>query len=558
MVKRFTDLTPLPAPSQHLGSGPRRYQHPVYVEQQAPCNHSCQAGEDIRGWLALAQTGAYQDAFNKLVEINPFPAIHGRVCYHPCESACNRNALDATVSIHAVERFLGDLALTQGWPLPMPVKSTGKRVLVVGAGPAGLSAAYHLARQGHTVEIHESGNVAGGMMMFGIPAYRLPRDLLQAEISRVLAVGVTLRLNQRVDDVLTARDEGRFDAVFVGIGAHLSKKSELPASDAVKVLDALQLLKGAESHADQPLLGRKVVVYGGGNTAMDSARTAKRLGADDIMIVYRRDRAHMPAHAFELEEALAEGVQMRWLTAIHDLEPYRLQVEQITLDAHGKPQPTGVYEEVPADALVLAIGQESDAAFLKQVPGIVFDRQGLLAVDAQWMTGHAGIFAGGDMVTSTRTVTHAVGLGRKAANAMHAWLMAGNSAADSSENNPADKSHGPKQKMAGHAALHLPLFTDTAIAEQPHRSIAERTHDFGEIVGGLNEAQARYEAQRCLSCGKCYECDNCFAACPQQAIVKLGKGKFYDIDLDRCTGCAVCFEQCPCHAIEMQPEASNE
>lgn len=497
----------------------------------------------MRGWLALAQAGQYELAWRHLIEINPFPAVLGRVCYHPCESACNRQTLDETVSIHAVERFLGDLALHEGWALPPAGISTGKRVLVIGAGPAGLSAAYQLARLGHQVEIHEAGPVAGGMMVFGIPAYRLPRDVLAAEIARLETLGIRLVLNARVDDVLQVKSSGRFDAVFVGIGAQLAKKSDIPATDAVRVMDALGLLKDAES-AGQPLLGRRVVVYGGGNTAMDSARSAKRLGAYDIMVVYRRDRAHMPAHAVEIEEALAEGVQIRWLTSIHDLASQGLEVERITLDEQGKAQPTGEFEQLPVDALILAIGQEADTAFLKTLPGVVFDREGLLAVDAQWMTGCAGVFAGGDMVTRERTVTNAVGLGRKAAHAMHAWLMQQTLTPDI------------RRPLVTPDMLHLPVFTDVPTWPQPMREASSRTGDFGEIIGGLTTEQARHEAQRCLSCGQCYECDNCFAACPQKAIIKLGKGKRYEIDLNRCTGCAVCFDQCPCHAIDMQPEST--
>lgn len=541
MAHRISDMTPVVNPFHHPGSGPLRQRHPIYVELHAPCQHACQAGEDMRGWLGFAQRGEYEQAWRYLVEVNPFPAIHGRVCYHPCETACNRQALDETVSIHAIERFLGDLAISEGWALPAASTTTGKRVLVVGAGPAGLSAAYHLWRLGHQVEIHEAANVAGGMMVFGIPAYRLPRDVLEAEIERLQSAGIRLVLNARVDDVLQAKAAGNFDAVFVGIGAQLAKKSDIPATDAVRVMDALGLLKDAD-RAGKPLLGRKVVVYGGGNTAMDSARTAKRLGAYDTTIVYRRDRAHMPAHAFEIDEALAEGVQIRWLAAIHDVGSHALEVERITLDEHGRPHATGEFEQVPTDALVLAIGQEADTAFLKKIPGVEFDADGLLSVDTQWMTGYEGVFAGGDMVTREHTVTNAVGLGRKAAYGIHTWLA------------QQTLQPVPIPRRVTLDMLHLPVFNDAPVLPQPKRDASSRAQDFGEIIGGFSPEQARYEAQRCLSCGKCYECDNCFAACPQKAIIKLGKGKHYQIDLDRCTGCAVCFDQCPCHAIEMQTE----
>ncbi|MCP4997039.1 MAG: FAD-dependent oxidoreductase, partial [Gammaproteobacteria bacterium] len=288
------DLTTAPDLTKHAqGTGAFRTQKPVYVDQLPPCNHACPAGEDIQAWLDLAQAGEFQKAWQKLIESNPLPAIHGRVCYHPCEDACNRAYRDSTVSIHAIERFLGDMALKEGWKPEYEPKPEGGRVLVIGAGPSGLSAAYHLTRLGHTVEIYEAGPVAGGMIHFGIPAYRMPRDELEAEIQRIRDIGVEIRLNHRVEDVLVEKETGNFDAVFVAVGAHISKKIDIPSRDAGRILDAVSFLKSVENR--EPLkLGRRVAIYGGGNTAMDAARTAKRLGVDEALIIYRRDRASMP------------------------------------------------------------------------------------------------------------------------------------------------------------------------------------------------------------------------------------------------------------------------
>jgi NADPH-dependent glutamate synthase beta subunit-like oxidoreductase len=533
------DMTPAVDLTLHHGTGPYRTRQPQYVALKPPCNHACPAGENIQAWLALAQAGDYRRAWETLVADNPLPATHGRVCYHPCETACNRSELDAAVSIHAVERFLGDMAMAERWTVPV-APATGKRILIVGAGPSGLSAAYHLARLGHQVEIREAGPMPGGMLHFGIPAYRLPRDGLLAEIDRIERMGVRIVLNHKVTDLLVERDAGRFDAVFVAIGAHVGKHAEIPARDAVKVLDAVALLRQTAT-GDAPLLGRRVVVYGGGNTAMDAARSLKRLGADEALIVYRRDRAHMPAHGFEADEALAEGVKIRWLTTIKEIVGDTLTVERMTIDDKGRPQPTGELETLQADAVVLALGQDSDSDFLRTVPGVEF-KWDTVVVDHQMMTGHPGVFAGGDMVPAERTVTVAVGHGKKAARCIDAWLRG------RTYDKPASA------PVVTFDMLNLPVFSDVDPAVQHHLADKDRVSGFDEVLGGLSEAEARHEAQRCLSCGNCFECDNCYAACPEQAIAKLGPGLGYSVDPAKCTGCGTCFEQCPCHAIEMVAE----
>ncbi len=533
------DLTPVVDLTLHQGAGPFRRRLPHWVSLLPPCNHACPAGENIQAWLAFAQAGDYRRAWETLMADNPLPATHGRVCYHPCETACNRAEMDASVSIHAVERFLGDMATHEGWTVPM-APATGKRVLVVGAGPSGLSAAYHLTRLGHQVEIHEAGPVPGGMLHLGIPAYRLPRADLMAEIGRIESMGVKIALNRKVTDIVAERDTGKFDAVFIAIGAHVSKHAEIPARDAVRVLDAVSLLRET-SLGEKPLLGRRVVVYGGGNTAMDTARSLRRLGADEALIVYRRDRAHMPAHEFEADEALSEGVKIKWLTTIKEIVGDTLTVERMTIDDKGRPQPTGEFDTLKADAVVLALGQDSDSGFLHPVPGVEF-KWDTVVVDRQMMTGHPGIFAGGDMVPAERTVTVAVGHGKKAARCIDAWLRG------ATYEKPASAS------LVSFDMLNLPVFSDVDPAVQRHLTEKDAVSGFEEVLAGLSEAQARHEAQRCLSCGNCFECDNCYAACPEDAITKLGIGQGYSVNPATCTGCGTCFEQCPCHAIEMVAE----
>jgi NADPH-dependent glutamate synthase beta subunit-like oxidoreductase len=536
------DVTPLPDLLHgRVRAGPVRERRPVYVDLLPTCNAGCPAGENIQAWLAHAQAGRHEEAWRELVQDNPFPAIHGRVCYHPCESVCNRANLDSAVSIHSVERFLGDLALERGWRLDPPPTSSGKRVLVIGAGPSGLSAAYHLTRLGHEVEIRDAGAEPGGMMRYGIPSYRMPREILDAELTRITALGVRIICEHRVEDLAAEQREGGFDAVFVAVGAHLSKRVDIPARDAARIVDAVSFLRSVAS-GERPVVGRRVAVYGGGNTAMDAARVARRLGADEALIVYRRTRAQMPAHVEEAEDAEREGVRINWLRTITAFDGPALTVEVMELDESGYPRPTGRFETLAADTVILALGQQTDTAFLREVPGVEFEPDGTVLVSSSLMTGCPGVFAGGDMVPSERTVTVGVGHGKKAARHIDAYLRGAVAASP------------PKHELATFDSLHLWYFGDAARRQQPELAAGERVADFGEVVGGLSEEEATYEARRCLSCGNCFECDGCLGACPEVAVIKLGVGHRYKFDYDRCTGCGACFEQCPVHAIEMVPE----
>ena len=524
--------------ANHTGSW--RTMRPEYVDRLPPCNAACPAGEDIQGWLFHAESGDYENAWRALTANNPLPAIMGRVCYHPCEGACNRGQVDTAVGINSVERFLGDLAIAKGWQFTPPEVETGKRVLVVGAGPAGLSAAYHLRRAGHTVVLRDAGPMAGGMMRFGIPKYRLPRDVIDAEVARITAMGVTLELNSKVDDIEKVMTADRFDAAFLAVGAHIARRAYIPAAGAAKILDAVSLLRSMEGEAP-PLLGRRVVVYGGGNTAIDVARTARRLGAEEAIIVYRRTREKMPAHDFELEEALEEGVSMKWLSTIKNIDGGKLQIEKMALDDKGFPQPTGQFEMLEADSLVLALGQDVDLSLLEEAPGIEIEN-GVVKVGANMMTGRPGVFAGGDMAPSERTVTVAVGHGKKAARHIDAWLRG------------AELQATPKHGLASFDRLNTWYYEDAPATVRPMLEAARRIDSFSEVQGGLDETNALYEARRCLSCGNCFECDNCYGVCPDNAVIKLGPGKRFSIDYDYCKGCGLCAAECPCGAIEMVPE----
>jgi NADPH-dependent glutamate synthase beta subunit-like oxidoreductase len=544
MSRPRSDITLPPDLRQKTGTGPVRLQHPVYIDSIPPCNHACPAGENIQGWLDRAQAGDFEAAWRILVRDNPMPAIHGRVCYHPCESNCNRRQVDDAVSIHAVERFLGDLALQEGWVPEIEAEPSGRKILIVGAGPSGLSAAWHLALMGHQVEIREAGPMAGGMMRFGIPAYRMPRDILDAEVARIEKIGVKIVLDSKVEDILAAKEDGGFDAVFLAIGAHVGKHVDIPARDSGRILDAVSYLASVEK-GEAPKLGRRVAVYGGGNTAMDAARTAKRLGAEEAMIIYRRDREHMPAHESEAIDAESEGIKINWLRTIREIDSTTFQVEVMEVGEDGRPQPTGEIETLEADALVLALGQNVDTSVIERIPEVEMGWDGVVEVGPNMMTGAEGVFAGGDMVPSDRTVTIATGHGKKAAHHIDAWLRGTAYEKETRE---------PRVLFED---LHLRYYTDAQQRQQAMLPPEHRTSDFREVTAGLDPKEARFEAARCYSCRNCFECDGCYGACPEDAIARLGRGKGYEIDYDLCTGCQACVLQCPCNAMEMvSPEVA--
>lgn len=539
------DVTGLPNLLTTTGRvAPVRSRRPIYLDMLPPCNAGCPAGENIQEWLRLIKAGQHEAAWRQLTADNPFPAIHGRVCYHPCETACNRKDLDAAVSIHSVERYLGDLALERGWRFETPSRDSGRRVLIIGAGPSGLSAAYHLRRLGHEVEIHDSADAPGGMMRYGIPEYRLPRDVLDAEVARITDMGVVIRNNTPVTDLLATQVAGRFDAVFVAIGAHLSKRVDIPSADATRMVDAVSFLRDV-AKGERPVIGRRVAVYGGGNTAMDAARVARRLGAEESVIVYRRTVEQMPAHTEERESAEQEGVRMNWLRTITEMGEEDLTVEIMELDEEGRAHGTGRFEKLAADTVILAVGQEADTGFLHAIPGMIFDRDVVRVDPDTLMTNVPGIFAGGDMVPSERTVTVGVGHGKKAARCIDKWLNLDVAPRD------------PKHPLVHLDEMNLWYFGGHTRRVQAEQAPETRVSDFGEIVAGLSPKEAEFEARRCLSCGNCFECDGCYGACPEDAVIKLGPGNRYRFDYERCTGCATCYEQCPVHAIEMIPEGQR-
>ena len=539
-----TDITkPVDLSIHAEGTGPKRFRRPVYVDFMPPCNSACPAGENIQAWMAQAQAGNYFEAFQTLLEDNPFPAIMGRVCVKPCETGCNRNHIDTTVNIHAVERYIGDEAINHKWQVNYSTKFSGKRVLVVGAGPGGLSAAYHLARMGHTVEIFEAGGHLGGLLWTGVPEYRLPKEILDAEIDRIVRMGVKIRLNYKVEDVMTEKETGNFDAVYLAIGAQLIHQEEFEHDDSVYITDAFSFFNEVKS-TTSPYLYKKVVVYGGGKLAMYLSRIIKRFGST-VSVYYPGDKKMMPAYDYETVDALAEGVEVQLLRSISKIEMNKITLETMKVEK-GKAVGTGEFEIIEADVLINANKQETDSGFLRSVADIKVNEDGTVVIDVQRMTGNAGIFAGGDMLPGeNRSATIAIGQGKKAARYMDSYLRR------------QEFIKPDKHPTAGYRKLHMWYKTDAPQKEQDKLAPAVAIKSFDEVISGLSEPEARFEAQRCLSCGNCFECDGCFGACPEAAIIKLGKGNRYKFNYNACTGCAVCYEQCPCHAIEMIPEPVN-
>lgn len=540
MMKKAFAVTLEPSTSLENHTGSWRTLRPINVFKLPPCNKQCPAGENIQQWLYYASEGDYEHAWRILTEENPMPACMGRVCYHTCEGKCNRGFLDESVGINSVERFLGDYALEHKLAFKRPLKETGKKILVVGAGPAGLSAAYHLRRFGHTVHIVEMAKEPGGMMRYGIPIYRLPRNVLDAEIKRIEDMGVTIECSRKIEDIEAEKQNGKYDAVVLGLGACLSTNVNIPQGDTNHILNALKVLGEIETNGDIEI-AKRVAVYGGGNTAVDVARSLRRLGAEPI-IVYRRNRDKMPASEEEMSAAEAEGITVKWLSTIAGATKDTLKIEKMALDETGYPQPTGEFEELPADAVVLAIGQNVDLSTVQKIKGMELKKDSIVINEETMATTIDGIFAAGDCATSDRTVTHAIGMGKNAARSINAYLKG------EVYKKPA------KHEDAKFEDMHPWYYSEAPKTVRPELEAARRSQTFDEVQHGLTEENAIFEARRCLSCGNCMECDNCYGVCPDSAINKLGPGKGYEFNYDYCKGCGVCAQECPCGHITMIPE----
>lgn len=539
--------------------GDHSHKCPVYVRQPPPCTYGCPAGNDIRAWLTLVQhtekrqrswQQSYELAWHAASKTTPFPAVCGRVCPHPCETKCNRSKKeDGAVNIGSFERFIGDYGIRAGLrhkKLTMEIKD--KNVAIIGAGPAGLSCAFQLARRGFPATVFEAFERPGGMMRYGIPPYRLPRDILDAEIEAIVETGVKIVCNTVIGvDKSLDQLASEFDKVFIGIGAHVGLQLGVEGEDAANVFSAVRFLKLINS-GKAVHLGSRVIVVGGGHSALVIARVARRLGSE-VTVLYRRTIVEMPATEEEVHEAMAEGVDIRYLLAPvgirteNDLaaavQCTRMQLGE--LDDTGRSRPIPIensIEEVECTALILAISQRPDWKDAKRY----VSNSGWLVPDENWSIGES-IYAGGDVINPDR-VTTAIGHGRMAAERIAAQL----------EDGPV---HPPQRpEVITEEKLRLAYYEKRKRHKRRWMPVEKRFNGTVEleIDFGISDEQFRSESMRCMSCGLCFECDQCRIFCPQKAISAFPQnpvGEVMYTDYNKCIGCHICALTCPCGYIRM-------
>ncbi len=558
------------SPSLAIKTGTWRYLTPMYVNKLAPCSEACPAGEDVEAVMAFAGEGKFFEAWEKIVQENPFPRICGRVCFHPCETACNRKEFDEPTSINALERFLGDYAYQIGAKFPIPKHKKKEKIAIIGSGPAGLSCAYHLARLGYNVNIYEAQPQLGGMLRYGIPAYRLPKDVLDQEIENILSLGLVWRTNYSLGRDFTWEDLKSFDAIFLATGAWQSLKLRIPGEESGGVISGLEFLKKINMGQEIPV-GERVAVIGGGNTAMDVARAARRLGAKPL-IIYRRSKEEMPAFAEEIAEAEEEGIEFIFLASPSKIISENGEVKGIeclknTLGPPGKdgrPEPLPIANSnflLEVDAVIPAIGEIPDFSFL---PPNLERTSTSLKVKENGATSLPRVFAGGDIIAQPRTVAYAIGSGKKAAMVIDATLKGKKLEEALRLARWGEKGGLSMAYYFSGRQDELPLevvkFNDLNIAYFQHQSRSpkeklpaqERIYNFAEVNLGLNQDKALMEAKRCFNCGVCNLCHNCYLFCPDLAISARPDKQGYEINLEYCKGCCICVAECPRGAISVE------
>ncbi|MFH1373619.1 MAG: NAD(P)-binding protein [bacterium] len=529
---------------------------PQLIEKKPPCGHTCPNHNKIRKALMTISRAedfektyeqALEEAWQIWMETSPFPSVCGRVCPHPCETECNRNALEGTVGINAFERYLGDFALEKKLvPAKLTEEKRSEKIAVVGSGPAGLTCAYHLARRGYPVTVFEAFPKPGGMLRYGIPDYRLPLDILDAEINRIVDMGVELKCGVKIGkDVTLDQLRSEYKAVFVGLGAHSGLMLRAEGEDAENVFTGTDFLHRAND-GESIDVGNKVVVIGGGDTAVDAARVSRRLGAD-VTILYRRTRKEMPAIEAEIEGALEEGVKIEYLAAptkIHN-ENGRATGMVCQRMELGEPDASGRRRPVPIEGDTFDLECSTLIAAISQAPDftgfdILIEGRDWIKIDDNSRTKEDGIYSGGDNVNLGIAIT-AVYHGRRAAEAIHETI--------SGEKLPEE----PTMAVIKTDKMYLAYYEakqPTPVKEMP---VADRLKSLSaEIVTTWSQEETIGEAKRCLSCGECFDCGTCWSLCTDNAIIKpLIKGQPYKVKMEFCNGCKKCAENCPCGYIEM-------
>ena len=553
-------------------TGAWRAQRPFYEEKTSPCSAACPVGNDIAAFIQKITEGDFEGAWNLIKEENPFPGVCGRVCFHPCESKCNRRDYDEPIAIHALERFVSDFASSLNKKMKKVPGARKYKIAVIGSGPAGMSCAYHLAKLDYNVTVFESSSLAGGMLRTGIPSYRLPKDVLDGEISNIAELGVEIRTSMPFGEDLNLDGLKNYQAIFIATGAHRSRYLHIPGEKGKGVFSGFDLLK--RINLDKKVtLGEKIAIIGGGNTAVDVARSVIRLGKK-ATILYRRSKEEMPAFEEEMVEALEEGVKIRYLVnpiriqqkdGLHRLECVRMELEE--KDESGRRRPIPIPDSnffFEAESVIIAAGEEIEVSFL---PKGMEEREGIVLTQRDGSTGIKGIFAGGDLTSNQRTVAHAVGSGKKVALAIDCYLNGKGSeealrqilVGDGPSISMFRYLHPQERLMNPHVVTFDELNTDYFEPSRRQREIKgllkKRIKGFEEVTFGFTEGIALNEAERCFSCGTCVGCENCYVFCPDASVIKMGEVISHEVDYDFCKGCGICFSECPRGVISLKEEA---
>jgi 2-oxoacid:acceptor oxidoreductase delta subunit (pyruvate/2-ketoisovalerate family) len=574
----FKSVSEMPDISISLGymdwneTGTWRTQRPFYEDKTPPCSAACPVGNDIVRFIQKIMQEDFEGAWHLIKEENPFPGICGRVCFHPCESKCNRASYDEPIAIHALERFVSDFASNLNKRTEKIPDVRKEKIAIIGSGPAGMSCAYHLAKLHYDVTVFESSSLAGGMLRTGIPSYRLPKDVLDREISNIEALGVKIQTGIPFGENLELEDLKDYRAIFIATGAHRSRGLHIPGERGKGVLNGLDFLRKVNL-SKKVILGDKIAIIGGGNTAIDVARSVIRLGKKATLL-YRRSKEEMPAFEDEIVEAIEEGVKIRYLVnpiriqqkdSLQRLECLRMELGEKDESGRRKPVPIPHSNfSIETDGVIIAAGEEIEISFL---PKGMEREGGIVLTQRDGSTGIKGIFAGGDLTSNQRTVAHAIGSGKKAALAIDCYLKG----KDSEEairqiligEGPSlsifRHLHPEERPMNPHVVtfeeLNMDYFEPLKRHKESKGLVKERIKRFGEVTSPFTTSIALEEAERCFSCGTCNECENCYVFCPDASIIKTEENLSHQVDYDFCKGCGICFSECPRGAISLKEEA---